>query len=89
MAIATVFGNASGYTDGSVSPGKTYVYAVDAFDASGNRSARTKGVSVTTPSPGDPVIAAAGDIACDPTAGDFNGGNGTGIVMHTCRRRPT
>jgi hypothetical protein len=26
----------------------------------------------------DPVIAAAGDIACDPTAGGFNGGLGTG-----------
>ena len=86
VAIATVFGNTSGYTDGSVSPGKTYVYAVDAFDASGNRSARTKGISVTTPAPGDPVIAAAGDIACDPTAGNFNGGNGT---ASSCNMRAT
>ena len=77
-AIATVFGKVSGYTDGSAAAGKTYVYAVDAFDASGNRSARTKGVSVTMPSPGDPVIAAAGDIACDPTSGAFNGGKGSG-----------
>ena len=36
---------------------------------------------MVTPSPaaGDPVIAAAGDIACDPAAGDYNGGNGTAI----------
>jgi len=85
-AIATVFGSASGYTDHSVSPGKTYTYAVAAFDASGNRSARTKGVPVTTPSPGDPVIAAAGDIACDPTSGDFNGGAGT---SSSCNMRAT
>jgi len=26
---------------------------------------------------GDPVIAAAGDIACDPTSSSFNGGLGT------------
>lgn len=85
-AIATLVGTASGYTDGSVSPGKTYVYAVDAFDSSGNRSARTKGVSVTTPSPGDPVIAAAGDIACDPTSASFKGGNGT---SSSCNMRAT
>jgi len=32
---------------------------------------------VTTFTPGDPLIAAAGDIACDPTASGFNGGAGT------------
>ena len=26
----------------------------------------------------DPVIGAAGDIACDPTSAVYNGGNGTG-----------
>jgi hypothetical protein len=85
-AIATVSGSTTAYTDSSVAAGKTYVYAVDAFDASGNRSARTTGVSVTTPSPGDPVIAAAGDIACDPTSPSFNGGNGTGS---SCMMRAT
>jgi hypothetical protein len=34
----------------------------------------------------DPVIAAAGDIACDPTDTAFNGGNGTVI---RCRMRAT
>ncbi len=32
---------------------------------------------MTTFTPGDPVIAAAGDIACDPTDSGFNGGNGS------------
>ena len=31
----------------------------------------------------DPVIAAAGDIACDPTNSSFNNGNGT---SGSCRR---
>ncbi|MGB8984286.1 MAG: DNRLRE domain-containing protein [Anaerolineales bacterium] len=36
------------------------------------------------PPAGDPVIAAAGDIACDPTSGSFNGGNGTAT---SCRQK--
>jgi acid phosphatase type 7 len=35
---------------------------------------------------GDPVIAAAGDIACDPSSSSFNGGNGT---SGSCRQRYT
>jgi len=31
---------------------------------------------------GDPVIAAAGDIACDPSNPSFNGGNGTATKCH-------
>jgi acid phosphatase type 7 len=34
----------------------------------------------------DPVIAAAGDIACDPTSSSFNGGNGSAEV---CRQKYT
>ena len=33
---------------------------------------------------GDPVIGAAGDIACDPTSSSFNGGNGT---SGSCRQK--
>jgi chitodextrinase len=33
---------------------------------------------------GDPVIAAAGDIACDPSNSNFNGGNG---VSNSCRQK--
>jgi hypothetical protein len=39
-----------------------------------------------TPTGGDPVIAAAGDIACDPTSGSFNGGLGT---ASSCRQKAT
>lgn len=35
---------------------------------------------------GDPVIAAAGDIACDPSNSSFNGGNGT---SNSCRQKYT
>lgn len=35
---------------------------------------------------GDPVIAAAGDIACDPADSDFNGGAGT---ANACRMKAT
>src|SRR5436853_3343408 len=42
--------------------------------------------SVTSPAAadttGDPVIAAAGDIACDPGTTPFNGGNGTATKCH-------
>lgn len=34
----------------------------------------------------DPVIAAAGDIACDPTSGSFNNGNGS---SNSCRQKYT
>jgi len=34
--------------------------------------------------PGDPVIGAAGDIACDPSSSSFNGGNGT---SGSCRQK--
>jgi hypothetical protein len=33
---------------------------------------------------GDPVIGAAGDVACDPTSSSFNGGNGT---SGSCRQK--
>jgi len=33
----------------------------------------------------DPVIAAAGDIACDPTSSSYNGGNGTSGSCHALK----
>jgi chitodextrinase len=42
--------------------------------------------AVSSHTPTDPVIAAAGDIACDPTSSSFNGGNGT---SGACRQRYT
>jgi hypothetical protein len=35
---------------------------------------------------GDPIVAAAGDIACDPASASFNGGNGT---TGSCRQKAT
>jgi chitodextrinase len=87
-AIATLGPNTLGYADSGLSSNTTYSYAVDAFDAEGNRSARSSSVSGTTgsPSSSDPVIAAAGDIACDPLDSQFNGGNGT---SDACRQLAT
>jgi acid phosphatase type 7 len=84
--LATIFGTRTSYTDASAMPGKTYRYAVDAFDASGNRSARTAPATAIMPAAGDPIIAAAGDIACDPTSANFNGGQGTAAA---CRQMAT
>jgi hypothetical protein len=44
------------------------------------------GVSAWVEAATDPVIAAAGDIACDPASSSFNGGNGT---QNHCRQRYT
>ncbi|MCC6750045.1 MAG: DNRLRE domain-containing protein [Deltaproteobacteria bacterium] len=38
------------------------------------------------PSSSDPIVAAAGDIACDPSDGNFNGGRGT---TNNCRQMAT
>src|SRR6185295_15861423 len=54
----------------------------------GSRSAQSAAVSATTmpPSSGDPVIAAAGDIACGPADPSFNGGAGNSTA---CREHAT
>jgi len=49
-------------------------------------STTTPTVPATSPSGGDPVIAAAGDIACDPSSGSFKGGVGTST---SCRQMAT
>lgn len=43
-------------------------------------------VPVAVEAVADPVIAAAGDIACDPSSSSFNGGNGT---SSNCRQKAT
>jgi hypothetical protein len=58
-------------------------------NASGASIADGIGVGTILDDDGDvtgPKIAAAGDIACDPTSGNFNGGQGTGL---TCRQLAT
>jgi chitodextrinase len=47
--LASVAGTSLGYSDGSVLPSSTYSYTVDAVDSSGNHSAVSNPVLVTTP----------------------------------------
>jgi hypothetical protein len=90
------------WTFGSLICGVTHTLSVDASDAAGNTSApaslmvatapcdvQTTGTSTgtsTATNTTDPVIAAAGDIACDPTGSNFNGGLGT---SSECRQKAT
>jgi len=87
-AVASVGPNTTGYADAGLSPSTTYTYRVDAFDGAGNRSTQSAAVSATTgpATSGDPVIAAAGDIACDPSDGNFNAGAGSATA---CRELAT
>lgn len=42
--------------------------------------------TIIPPQPGDPIVVAAGDIACDPASSNFNGGAGT---SSGCRMQST
>ena len=83
-AVATLGPNTRGYADTGLSPSTGYSYTVDAFDATGNRSSKSTAAAATTnpAGGGDPVIATAGDIACDPIDSRFNGGAGTATACH-------
>jgi fibronectin type 3 domain-containing protein len=56
--LTTVSGSTPAYADNTVSSLTTYSYAVDAFDAAGNHSARSALVSVTTPDTSPPTVPA-------------------------------
>ena len=47
---------------------------------------RSRTIDVTLPAPGGPVVAAAGDIACDPSSFYFNEGRG---MARRCHQRAT
>jgi hypothetical protein len=71
----------STYLLGSADVGATIRVVVTASNVAGSRaatSAPTAQVAVSA----DPVIAAAGDIACDPVSPNFNGGLGTPTRCH-------
>lgn len=85
LPIAIVSGARTDYT-ATAQPGTTAAYTVDAVDDSGNRSERSRAATVTTPSSGGVLIAAAGDIACDPADAGWNGGNGTATA---CAQKAT
>jgi hypothetical protein len=63
------------YHDGSVRADKTYTYRVRARDRAGNRSKISRKLVATASSA--VVVAAAGDIACDPSDPNYHGGTGT------------
>ncbi len=84
-AVGTATGTS--YADGGLAAGGTYSYTVDAYDAAGNHSAQSTVASATTPAAtGDPIIGAAGDIACDPANASFNSGDGT---VSACAEKAT
>ena len=85
--IGSMSGNILRFSDTTVHASTTYTYRVDAVDAVGNRSGLSEQASISTPEyPSDPVIAAAGDIACDPGSTYYNGG--LGDPAH-CRQKYT
>jgi acid phosphatase type 7 len=65
------------YADTSVTANTAYAYTVDAFDDAGNHSSRADPPVQAVTGADDPVIAAAGDIACDPADPNFNHLDGT------------
>jgi len=60
--------------------GSTIRVAVTGSNAAGSSSASSAPTSVVTAA--DPVVGAAGDIACDPADSNFNGGAGTASACH-------
>lgn len=85
IPIAIVSGTRTDFL-ATTSAGTTATYRVDAVDAAGRRSEPSSGVAVTTPTSDGVLIAAAGDIACDPTDPGFNGGKGNGAA---CEQKAT
>jgi hypothetical protein len=79
----------STYTAGPVDVSATIRVIVTATNSAGTSSATTAptaAIAALAPPPGDPVVAAAGDIACDPASPSYNGGLGT---SNACRQKYT
>jgi chitodextrinase len=81
----TVPAGTTTYTDSATVSATKYSYQISAQDNAGNISALTSSVATTTPgtSGADPIITAAGDIACDPTNSSFLG------TATECQQRAT
>jgi hypothetical protein len=76
----------TGYLTTASDVGSTLRVNVTASNAGGSGSAVSAATATIVAAAADPVIAAAGDIACDPHDSRFNGGQGTGS---TCRQGAT
>jgi hypothetical protein len=70
-------GTTATYADTTVAPITTYSYTVSAVMPDGTTSLPSDPINVTTPESREPVIAAVGDMACDPGNPNFHGGAGT------------
>jgi hypothetical protein len=69
------------YDDGSVQANETYTYRVRARDGAGNQSKISRKLVATASSA--VVVAAAGDVACDPSDSNYHNGTGTSTA---CRQ---
>jgi hypothetical protein len=81
--------NGQTYSASTADVGAAIVVRVTASNVNGSgaaNSAPTAAVLAPGSPAGDPVIAAAGDIACDPTNANFNGGSGTATA---CQQQAT
>jgi hypothetical protein len=79
----------STYTIVGTDVGATIRVTVTATDNAGSAAASSSATAVVSALPfpsGDPVVAAAGDIACDPASTSFKKGNGTAAA---CRQKYT
>jgi hypothetical protein len=84
-ACVTIIGaTATTYALTMADDGFTMRVAVTATNSAGSASAQSAATAVVVePGTADPVVAAAGDIACDPSSSSFNGGLGT---SSSCRQ---
>jgi calcineurin-like phosphoesterase family protein len=71
---------ASTYTLTSADVGSTVRVAVTASNVAGSSTESSEATAFVLAA--DPMIAAAGDIACDPTSSSFNGGLGSSSSCH-------
>jgi hypothetical protein len=76
----------TGYLTTATDVGSTLRVNVTASNAGGSATATSNATPKIVAATADPVIAAAGDIACDPHDTKFNAGNGTNS---TCRQKAT
>ena len=79
--LARVEAPSTTYRDTSVDSGTSYTYRVRARDAAGNRSKISRKLAATASS--TVVVAAAGDVACDPDDANYRSGTGTSTA---CRQ---
>ncbi len=71
------------YNDSSLSSSTTYSYTVAAFDASGNTSAQSQPLSITTPAGPSPIAAYSFSEGTGTTTADSSGNGITGTLVNS------